>query len=123
MKNVLNAFKTVTAGDLSANLTSPVTDIRYLDNIAIQLIFTGTPTGTFVVQGSLDYMRAFSEEARAVNAGTWTTITLGSTLAASGAAGNILVDLNQLSFPYIRVVYTRTSGTGSLDMWVEGKAV
>lgn len=106
----LPPFHSIASGDMSGNLTSKVSDISNADNVAIQLIFTGTPTGTFAVQGSLDK-------------NTWTALSLSPTPGATGVAGNILLDLNQLSFPYIRVVYTASSGAGSLDMWISGKMV
>lgn len=120
-KNFLSPVKVIDAGDMSqATITSSVTDIRYLDNVSIQCIFTGTPTGSFALEGSLDYLRV---NAQVTNSGTWTPITLSSTPAASGSAGNILLDLNQLSFPYIRIVYTKSSGTGVLNVYISGKAV
>lgn len=121
VKNFLPPNLIVNGGDMSqATITSDVTDIRYLDNISIQCIFTGTPTGSFALEGSLNYYKI---NGAVQNTGTWTPITLSSTPAASGSAGNILLDLNQLSFPYIRIVYTKTSGTGTLNVYISGKAV
>ena len=119
-KNFLPVIQIITAGDMSADITGPATNISYLDNVAIQLNFTGTPTGTFSIQGSLDHKEY---NGQIVNAGNFVPLTFSSTLAASGAAGQILLDLNQLSFPYIRIVYTRTSGSGSLDAYISAKAV
>ncbi len=119
-KNILPPASIVTAGDMSqASLTSLVTNIQYLDNICVELVFTGTPTGTFEIQGSLDYQRDLN--GNVTNAGHWVPITLPTPPIASGAAGDILIDMNQLSFPYIRVVYTRTSGSGSLNAYIGGK--
>jgi hypothetical protein len=109
-KNTLSPFKTITSGDMSGNLTSKVTDISHMDNVSIQLNWTGTPTGTFAVQGSLDQAN-------------WVSLALSPTPGAAGAAGNILLDLNQLSFPYIRTIYTASSGSGSLDAIISGKMV
>lgn len=121
VKNFLPPNLIVDDGDMTqATITSDVTDIRYLDNISIQCIFTGTPTGSFALEGSLDYYKI---NGAVQNTGTWTPITLSSTPAASGSAGNILLDLNQLSFPYIRIVYTKTSGTGTLNVYISGKAI
>jgi len=119
-KNFLPVIQVITAGDMSANVTGPATNISYLDNVAMQLNFTGTPTGTFSVEGSLDHKEY---NGQIVNAGNFIPLSLATTPVASGAAGQILLDLNQLSFPYIRIVYTRTSGTGSLDAFISAKAV
>lgn len=120
-KNALTPHQIITAGDMTGNITSDPTNIQYLDNVSIQLNFTGTPTGTFSVQGSLDYQQA-SPYAKAVT-GNWIDLTLSPAPAASGSASQILLDLNQLSFPWVRVVYTFSSGTGSLDAYISGKAV
>jgi hypothetical protein len=121
-KNTLPPFKVITAGDMSqASLTSLVTDISTLDNIAIEMVFSGSPTGTFAVQGSLDYAQDYM--GNVTNAGNWTPLTLSPTPVSSGSAGTILINLNQLAFPYIRTVYTKTSGTGSLTVFISGKQV
>ena len=108
------------SGDMSAaSITSLVTNIQYIDNICLELTFTGSPTGTFSVEGSVDYRQDFNGNVQ--NAGHWVPITLPTAPVASGAPGSILIDMNQLSFPYIRVVYTKTSGTGSLTATIGGK--
>lgn|SRR5574343_709044 len=120
-KNALAPHQIITSGDMSGDVTSDPTNIQFLDNISIQLNFTGTPTGTFSVQGSLDYQQT-SPFAKAAT-GNWIDLTLSPSPAASGSASQILLDLNQLSFPWIRVKYTRSSGSGTLNAFISGKAV
>lgn len=109
-KNVLPPYKSLSAGDLSqATVTSAATNIEGYDNVAIQINATGSPTGTFAVQASVD----------AVN---WVDIDLPSTPTLTGSADEILVNMTGLAFPYLRTVYTRSSGSGSADVWVTGKA-
>jgi hypothetical protein len=115
-KDKLPVYQTIAAGDMSGSLTSKVSDISGFDNVAVQLVWTGTPTGTFAVQGSLDYNPQLAT-------GTWTALTLSSSPAAAGSASNVLLDLNQLSFPWIRVVYTAVSGSGTLNAYIAGKMV
>lgn len=93
---------------MSGNITSSETDVSYLDNIGIQLIFTGTPTGTFSVEGSND-------------GATWTALDFGTTIAASGAAGSHLLNINQCPYMKLRTVFTFVSSTGSLDAYISGK--
>lgn len=110
-------------------LSSAVTNITHKDNVAYQLAWTGTPNGQFYVQGSLDYNPGVpqSEPDGAQNNGTWTTIPaeddLGNPPVASGSAGQILMDLSQLPFPFIRIQYVNASGSGTLTGWVSGKAI
>lgn len=122
-KNYMSPFQAmVVSQDMSAaSITSNVIDIRYLDDIAIQAVWTGTsPVGTITVQGSLDYS---APPMAIANAGIWTTVVLSPTAAVSGNTGNILINMDQLSFPYIRIVYTKTSGTGTLSTYICGKSI
>lgn len=117
----LRSFKIFTAGAMAGNLTSAVSNIEFYDNIGIELVFTGTPTGTFSVEVSIDYVQ--DQNGNVTNAGTWTALSLGATPAATGAAGSIYIDINQMSAPWIRVKYTATSSTGTLNGWICGKSL
>lgn len=119
-KNNLLKYQNITSGNMAlVSITSAVTNIQFLDNIGLQFNFTGTPTGSFQVQVSADY--AQDDLGNVQNAGNWIPITLPSSPAASGAAGNIYIDLNQLSAPWLRVVYTKVSGTGTLNAFITAK--
>lgn len=126
-KSNLKRFKTITNGDMStASITSAVTAIEFLDNIGIQINFTGSPVGTFAVQISMDYDQ--DQNGNVISAGNWITMPVqqGSTsyTAIPTSLGSpIYLDLNQLSAPWIRLVYTRTSGTGTLNAFIAAKMV
>lgn len=107
-KNNLATYTSLSAGDMSGNLASAVTDIRWLDNIVMYLTFTGTPTGTFAVQTSPDQVN-------------WFSLALVPSPVASGSGGNHRIELNQLSDPYIRATYTASSGSGALTVVIAGK--
>lgn len=94
----------------TATVTSSTTDIRFLDNIAVELVWTGTPTGTFDFQGSLDNSNFVS-------------VSVSPAIAATGAADKALVNFEGLAFAYFRVVYTKTSGTGTLTAYICGKSI
>jgi len=104
---------------MGASITSAVTSIQNVDNVGVQLDFTGAPVGTFAIQVSADY--AQDQNGNVLDAGHW--IALPVSAAAAGAANDIYFDLNQLSAPWIRVVYTRTSGTGVLNVSVTAKEI
>lgn len=118
--NVLLPTHIVTAGSMAASITSAVTEIKYQDNIGFQAIWTGAPVGTITFQVSLNY--AQDNNGNVTNAGTWTTIT-SPAVAPAGAAGNAYVEFIETSAPYIRMVYTRTSGAGTLNAYICGKGV
>lgn len=121
MKRILPAFKLLSAGSMAGNLTSTPLDIKNLDDIGIQLNFAGSPTGTFQVQVSADYQA--SDAGNVTNAGNWINLTLSPAPVASGSAGNVYIDIATISSPWLRVAYTQSGGTGSLDVWATGKAI
>lgn len=121
MKPTLPPIQVVTSGDMSGSITSQAQYIGYFDNVCIQLDFTGTPTGTFAVEVSANHQRNLYGEI--TNAGDWIALALPTTPTASGAADHIAIDVNQCSFPYIRVVYTRGSGSGTLNALIGGKMI
>ena len=120
-KNVLRIWDAIVGGNMATNITSPVTNVQFLDNISIQLNFTGTPVGTFSVEVSIDHEQ--DSQGAIIQAGNWVALPLDPTPVAAGAADQIILDLNQISQPWIRVVYTAGSGSGSLDMFISAKMI
>ena len=119
-KNILRQFKMIDNGDMSqSSLTSAPTNIQFLDNVAIQFNFTGAPSGTFSIEVSADYEQDIG--GATINVGNWVPVTLPTPPVASGSAGSVFIDLNQLAAPWVRVKYTKTSGTGSLTAWISAK--
>lgn len=94
--------------------------------ISYSLSWAGTsPVGTVSVQASNDY--AVYPDGTVKNAGTWSTLTLSvngspvSTIAISGNTGNGLIDLNSCAAYAIRLIYTRTSGSGTMQAVINAK--
>ncbi len=94
----------------ATSITSAVTNINTMDNVGITLKWAGAPVGTFAIQVSNDYDQDYL--GNVLSAGTWNTLPLSLTPALGSP---IAVNLNQLPFPWIRIVYTKTSGTGTLQ--------
>lgn len=132
-KDVLPSFKTISAGDMSqATLTSTVTVIQFMDDIGYQFTWSGSPVGTFQVQVSADYAEDRSSPPNITNTGHWVpllftywdgTVFVTSTDLPTSVGSPIYVDLALLSSPYIRAVYTKISGTGTLTATITGKQV
>lgn len=120
-KSNLRLYQNITAASMAGNVTSAVTNIQMLDNIGVQLNFTGTPSGTFEVQVSADHAQDMF--GNVTNAGNWIPLTLTPSPTASGAAGQIYIDIQETSAPWLRIVYTRTGGTGTLDGYITAKMV
>ena len=105
----------------TSTITSAAVEIVYLDNVYLQLDFTGTPTGTFAVQVSNDHYE--DTNGNILVPGNWITLVLSPAPVAAGAPNDIGIDMNQLGASYLRVVYTNTSGTGVLNATVSGKSL
>ncbi len=110
------------AGDI---ITNPL-NIQGLSNIGIQIIWPTAGIGTFTLEASNDNPNNIT--AGGVNdgsLGTWTTVTFTFTKQPNNAADTHLLDLNQLSWSWIRIRYTHTSGTfASFPLfWVSAKAI
>lgn len=114
-------YKNVNAVSMGADITSVATNIEFQDNIGVQFIFTGTPTGTFQIQISADH--AEDSQGVVTTAGNWVDIVLDPIPTAAGAPDVIYVDITQISAPWIRVHYTRTSGTGTLTSYITAKSL
>ena len=126
-KNALVTFKAVSGGDLSGDVAGPTTNIAFLDNISVQIIFTGSPTGTFYIQGS-NVANSGGLIRNGPGASDWVTVPVVDAtgvidLDASGSAGQYLANLFNLGFAYLRVIYDFTSGSGSVDVWINGKSI
>lgn len=128
-KNNLQRYHVFDDVSMGASVTqSPVTSIAYLDNIGAQFNWTGAGVGTFSVEVSADYMQDFNGNIS--DPGNWTPLTftywdgaafVTDTSIPTSVGSPIYLDLAFLSAPWIRLVYTRTSGTGTLNAWLTGK--
>jgi len=115
-KSTIIQFKNIINGDMSqSSVTSSVTNIITADNLNQQLQWSGSPVGTFALQVSGDYEQDMFGNVQ--NAGTWVTLTTLTT-AGGNPAG---IDLQGMGAPWYRVVYTKTSGSGTLQGFLTGK--
>lgn len=80
-----------------------------LDNIGLDIIFTGTMTGNLYVTCSIDGI-------------DYQPLTFNPVLPQpSGTNLEYLVSLNQLPFPYLEIYYINVSGTGTLTVKLSAK--
>ncbi len=121
-KKVLTRYQSMTNGNMAGSLTSEVTNIQFLDNVSIQInMSSADAAGAVHVQGSVDHLE--DANGNVSNAGTFITIPSLSTTLVAGAPDNILIDVNQASYPYIQVIFTRTGGTGTMNVFISGKEI
>jgi hypothetical protein len=117
---LMQPFSVITNGDMSqASLTSIPTIKSNMSMVSYGVSWAGTaPVGTVTVQVSNDYSENADGTVR--HAGTWTTLVLSAPTNVSGNTGNGFIDVVTGAYA-IRLVYTRTSGTGVLQVIVKGQ--
>jgi|GEM_PF-2192117 len=108
--------------NLASSQNSDPINCDYIDTLAIQAVLTGTsPTGTLKLQGSCDVGTRTLDNNPANNAVTnWTDVS-GSSQAIS-ATGNYMFNISDMSWKWLRVVWTFTSGTGAAVIRGNGKS-
>lgn len=117
----------ITNGDMSAtSITSDVTVLQSLTRLSYAAKWTGTtPIGTIAVQVSNDY--SLNADGTVNNAGTWNTLTveyngtLVTSVPVTGNTGNGFIDVEATAAYAARLVYTKTSGTGTLNVTINAK--
>lgn len=106
----------ISGTSMAASITSDPIKMEWEDNIGLHVIWAGTPTGTNTVQVSLD-----------PDVLSW--VTIGPTAYTvtpdqpSGSAGSNFYDLPLCAAAWVRFVYTRSSGTGTLTAKIALKSV
>jgi hypothetical protein len=107
----INQYQLVTAGSMTgtATITSNTQTVSNFDNLGLQVVWTGTPTGVFSVLGS-------------VNGTQFEALTFDPALAQpAGGAGGYLINLNQFPWPYLQVQYVNSTGSGLLSVYIFSK--
>lgn len=87
------------------------------------VVWTGSPTGTFTVEVSNDFVPSpIGVIPKDSDTGTWVTLALSATVAATGSGSSAFIDIDTIGATWIRLKYTRSSGTGVLNATISGKA-
>ena len=118
---ILPPFPVITNGDLSTTITSKVSIIQNITLVSYDISWSGAaPIGDIAVQVSNTY--AVNDQGIPINNNpTWATVILSAPTSISGNTGTGFIQLSDLSAYAIRLVYTPTSGTGTLTATVVGK--
>jgi len=95
----------ISAGDMSADITSEVVDVRQVYSLVISSVYAGSsPTGDIIVQASVDGTTYHNIDTNSIS-----------------ATGQDFVQLDVVPWQYIRVFWDFSSGTGSLTTKFSGK--
>lgn len=107
--NILSLFDSTNMASATCKTNAILLDQIY--GLSISLVWTGSPVGTLTLEASNDIVTAGNTQPT-----NWDTIT-GSTLAITGA-DHVTYNINGSFYKYIRVKYTKTSGTGTITVAV-----
>jgi hypothetical protein len=129
MKLTRASYEAVVSQSTAANYTSQAYEVLDVDVESIQINYTGSPTGTFAIQGSSDYTEQYNPNGTVtvINPGNWANLYYsvnGGTPSASVAVPTypspIIFDTYGSGVGYIRIVYTG-SGTGTFSAYITAK--
>jgi hypothetical protein len=111
---------------MATNITSAPTILQSLSKCSYSVSWTGTsPVGAVSVQVSNDY--SLNPNGTTNNAGTWNTLafeyngSLVTSIPITGNSGSGLIDILETSAYAIQLVYTATSGVGTMQAIINGK--
>ncbi len=120
--NLLRPLTLLSAVSMSTDITSVAVEIKNQDNIGVQLNWTTADAiGAFSIQISSDHVQDL--EGNIQTPGNWISLPLSPGISSAGNSDTAYVDLNQMSAQYMRVLYTRTSGSGTVTAIVVAKGV
>lgn len=112
---LLNAQSTASSFDTYSNPTN----IDYLDNVGIQVVWTGTTVGVLEVYGSNDDANAQQGKYPT----NWSKFEFGATINVDTTNSDLLIHMNQVPYSWIALKYTATSGTGTMTATITCKEV
>lgn len=92
------------SSSMTENLVSNGIDLRNRVGCGIQFKYTGAPEGTMTVESTCDDILSGTQN--------WVTVA-GSTVAVTGI-GDWVYNISDNRTGFVRLVYTFTSGTGTL---------
>lgn len=99
---------------VSTTFTTPVTSVLHRDNIAYEISWSNgasTPLGTFVVQ-----VRNHSTD-------PWVNLDFGAPISLSGNSGSHAINITQLAFSDMQIVYTPTQGSADIVISIVSKKI
>ena len=106
-------------GDMSGSIISAPTILAQKSGAGYDIVWTGAPVGVFSVEISNTY--SINAEGAVQNAGSWTPVTLSSSITAAGTPDNAFINLAGLECYAVRLHYTFASGTGTLNATICSK--
>ena len=111
-----NQHRLLSGQSMATDFSSEASNILFVDNVGLQVKWTGTAIGVITVECSNNHDPDTHTE------GDWYSLTFDPALEQpAGTAGGYLINLNQVPFSWVRLSYDAGSGSGSMDCWFTSK--
>lgn len=117
----ISQYHLLTNVSMATTVHSAPINIQQMSYVGFDINWTGVPVGSFSVEVSNTYQQ--SNEGVVINVGNWTALVLSAPVTAAGAPDNAFIDVDGVSASWIRLTYTATSGTGSLNASLSAKVI
>jgi hypothetical protein len=104
----------VTNGNMSITIISSIINLNEVASYSVQAVYTGTPAGSIKLQGSNDIMTSSGNPPT-----NWTDIT--DSVSDISTAGSYLINVEIPTYSWVRLVYSPTGGSGTLNARVNTK--
>lgn len=117
--------KYIVGTSTGATFQGPWLNVNGLDNLSFHTQWTGTTAGTLTVEGS-NAEDVMDVNTRLVTPSTRITPSTIATLAAgnpAGGAGQVIFPVTAVPTKWVRLVFTRSAGTGAMDCAFMGKGI
>ena len=100
---------------MGASIASDTTDVNDFDELYMELEWSAgsSPVGELFVLARTDLGGGVYT--------AWSALDFGAQILVSGNSGKHTINFESVPFSQIMVSYVRTSGSGTLDVWVSGK--
>ena len=105
MENIFN-YKIVHNGDMSQDITSTTVDLSKTVGYAIYAKWTGAPAGTIKIRVAVNEVNF---------------VDLPNTERTITVADDFMWNVKDVYYDKVQVVFTRSSGTGVLNVQINGK--
>jgi hypothetical protein len=113
-------YPVIVNGNMASPIISAITVIQNLSMVSYDISWNGTsPVGVVTVQVSNTYSQNADGTVR--NPGNWTALVLSGPTNVSGNTGTGFIDVDEIAAYAIRLVYTPTSGTGTMQATINCK--
>lgn len=121
----LRPFPVILNQSMATSVNSEPSALTLVSYVSYTVTWSGSPVGILQVEACND-VGVDPNGAYIANTGTWVPIymnvngTSSNSIVVNGA-GNAFIDIDGIAAAYIRLSYTATSGSGTLNAIVAGK--